>query len=255
MAENFIVLKNVCDESFSVLSQSTEFENITIGRSGANIFKPKSSGLIPIMRTSTLYLNPSSIFLPIHYNIIANIVEKSKIPNIEFNTGLIEIYDEKYKTMKFHSDQALDLCNDSYICIFSCYESNSDLRTLKIKNKSTNDSFDIKMDDNSAILFSTETNKKYMHKIVLENSNSNNKWLGITFRLAKTFIYFKNEIPYFSKNNIELRLASKFERSNFYKQKEIENSSTIVETDIDIPYTLSIGDTLLPKSLSQGQSL
>ena len=40
-------------------------------------------------------------------------------------------------TMKYHSDQALDLADNSYICIFSCYDNPINLRTLRIKNKLT----------------------------------------------------------------------------------------------------------------------
>ena len=50
---------------------------------------------------------------------------------------MIEIYDSKYCKMGFHTDQSLDLQENSYIGIFSCYNdpTTKDLRKLKVKNK------------------------------------------------------------------------------------------------------------------------
>ena len=41
---------------------------------------------------------------------------------------MVEIYSYEYKTMRFHSDQALDLEPNSWICIYSIY-SNPELTT------------------------------------------------------------------------------------------------------------------------------
>lgn len=71
------------------------------------------------------------------------------------------------------------------------------------------------MENNSIILFSAEINSKYLHKIKLKEKKDSN-WLGITFRLSKTFIKFRNEIPYFE-NGIELSIADKNEMVEFYK--------------------------------------
>lgn len=43
---------------------------------------------------------------------------------------MIEIYDSKYRKIKFHTDQAFDLVEDSHICIFSCY---NDINTEKLE--------------------------------------------------------------------------------------------------------------------------
>jgi len=233
--------KNIFEE----LSTSIIFEDIVTGRKGTNIVDYKND-LIPIVRTTTNYNKPTQKFLPIHYDIIENIKKVSNIKDLELNNALIEIYDNQYRTMGFHSDQALDLTENSYICIFSCYDNNSSLRKLKIKEKSTKKESEIVLDHNSVIIFSTETNKKYLHKIILDTNKSQNLWLGITFRLSKTFIQFINEIPYFYKSNKILRLANQDEIIKFRKLKGDENANT-EHNYSDIDYTLSASDILFIK--------
>ena len=96
--------------------------------------------------------------------------------------------------MGFHTDQALDLKDELFICLFSCYNDpdTKSLRKLVVKNKSTNNSFDIKLEHNSVIIFSVKTNREYLHKIILDSSESKDLWIGATFRYSKTSIYFSN---------------------------------------------------------------
>jgi len=244
---------------FQELDESVQFENITDDRQIANLVLTNDM-YVPIVRTTTKYNKPAQLFPKIYSDIADNIknIAKTKDIHVDINNAMVEIYNTKYKTMKFHSDQALDLAKNSYICIFSCYSnSKADIRKLQIKNKSNDNSSEyseILMKDNSVIIFSTETNKKYLHKIILNNSNENNKniqdkqnnkWLGITFRLSHTFIKFINEVPYFM-NNQELKIANDDERKEFYKCKGLEN----IKTDYNYPeifYTISISDTLMIK--------
>ena len=60
--------KNIFDD----LSKSISFEDITIGRKGANMMDYKHN-LIPIVRTTTIYHHSIQKFLPIHYTLIENI--------------------------------------------------------------------------------------------------------------------------------------------------------------------------------------
>lgn len=227
---------------FEELSTSAQFEDTHNGRKGKNLIDYKNN-LVPIIRTTTIYNKPAQKFLPIHHNIIENIKKISKIQDLELNNALIEIYDNRYRTMKFHSDQSLDLAENSYICVFSCYDDPTDIRKLKIKEKSSEEHSEILLEHNSVVIFSTETNKNYQHKIILETSKSKNRWLGITFRLSKTFIKFVNEIPYFNSNNKILRISNKDERKEFSKHKGIENLKNGYDYP-EIDYTISISDTL-----------
>jgi hypothetical protein len=238
MFEKFIIdEKNM----FNNLSNATKFENVMNGRKGAVVVENKNN-LIPIVRTTTKYQLPVQSFEPIHYDIINKIKQVVK-RDLEFNNALIEIYDNNYKTMSFHSDQSLDLANDSYICIFSCYDEPTFLRKLVIKDKITNSEIEICLENNSIVLFDISTNYKHLHKIILDSGISNNKWLGITFRLSKTYIKFINEIPYFHNTNKILKLADEHETKEFYKLRGNENRS-IEYTYPEINYTISVSDLM-----------
>jgi len=217
------------------------FEDITkTNRQGANLVLPNKNN-IPIVRTTTNYKLPNQIMKQIHYLIIDKI--KESYDNLEFNNALIEIYDSRYCSMGFHSDQALDLEEDSCICIFSCYadQDEKNLRKLSVKNKINGESFQIIMDHNSIITFSTNTNREHLHRIILENKSSN--WLGITFRRSKTYINFIGGIPYFSDENIPLLLANDDDKKEFYKYRSLENRSVAYKYP-EINYTISMGDIL-----------
>jgi hypothetical protein len=217
-----------------------QFENIIPGRQGA-ILANLQDDKIPIVRSTTSYNNPTQSFLPIHHTIIEDIKSNSQIKDL--NNAQIEIYDSQYRKMKFHTDQSLDLADNSYICIYSCYDKPKyDVRKLIIKEKQTSKQTEMTLDHNSVIIFSTETNKKHLHKIILQNNNYNNLWLGITFRLSKTWIKFINEIPYFESNK-QLILANKDEQKELRKLKGLENSKLDYQYP-EISYTISTGDLI-----------
>jgi hypothetical protein len=238
---------------FDELLRVTEFEDICDGRMGA-VLVDSMDGMIPIVRTTTAYNKPSQPFVKPVYEIIDSI--KSKFGNINFesNNAMIEVYGSKYRKMGFHTDQSLDLRQDSNICIFSCYENGSDdsddLRKLKIKNKTTGELTERLMENGSVIIFDTSTNHEHLHKIVLESNKSNkskNRWLGITFRLSGTFIKFVDTVPRFNHTNEILRIATDDEMKEFRKYKGIENSDTnYVYPAID--YTVSPSDCMIVKN-------
>jgi hypothetical protein len=133
--------------------------------------------------------------------------------------------------MKYHSISSIDLEEDSYIGIYSYYKCDCKKtceRTLFTKNKETNEFKKIVLSNNSLILFSTDTNKKFLHKIVLEYTKDTNcKWLGITFKRSKKFIKYGNsndEIYDFPSMDL-MHIASDEEKSEFYKLKTEENKS------------------------------
>lgn len=248
---------------FNELFNSVEFESITKGRIGNNLVRLEDN-LVPIVRTTTKYKLPAHDFSEIHHTIIDainNAFAKNNLDDISqrsFNNALIEVYDTDYYKMNFHSDQSLDLDNNSYIGLFSCYEnpetvSNQHLRKLKVKNKAKNEELEISLTHNSVVLFSLETNKKFLHKIVLDAKpdliTSDNKWLGITFRKSKTYIQFKNGLPLFSDGKL-LELADKEQEKEFYKLRGEENRN-IDFVYPNLTYTLSPGDRLLPKKVDK----
>lgn len=234
---------------FDQLYLSTKFEDVAVGRKGAVIID-NAEEKIPLVRTTTNYSLPLQKFQPIHRSIIEKIQLACGNSNIVFNNALIEIYDSNYRTMGWHSDQALDLGEESFICIFSCYSSeDSDIRKLKIKSKTAAAAArDIPLDNNSIVFFSIDTNKKYQHKIILETVRRPRcKWLGITFRQSKTFVQFIDERVFFVSSGEELTAADEQQKKDFYRCRRKEN--TLIEYSYpNITYTISRGDLLQPRS-------
>jgi len=238
-----------------------DFEDLGKGRKGNHLVSVKDEN-IPLVRTTSKYDKPAHRFSEVHNSIVNEIlaIAKNEVDllgtPISFNNALIEIYDKSYFKMKYHSDQALDLENDSYVALFSCYERPDEIsaplmRRLRIRDKVTNEEHEFILENNSVILFSLATNSKYQHKIILDTSSNkkdsleDNKWLGITFRKSKTMIQFKNNLPYF-KNGETLKLADENQQREFYKLRGQENKSM----DFKYPwigYTLSKSDTITPK--------
>ncbi|AXT61157.1 hypothetical protein D1816_12640 [Aquimarina sp. AD10] len=243
---------------FNKFSNSIQFEVTGKGRVGNHLVGQDDKG-IPLVRTTTNYNIPAYIFSSKHRIIIDSIksgVDDIELSSLDFNNALIEIYEQNYTKMKYHSDQCLDVDKDSYIALFSCYErpdelSEQSIRKLKIKDKETNEESEILLTHNSVILFSVSTNSKYLHKIVLEQVKGmkplayDNRWLGITFRKSNTFIQFKDDIPYFPNREV-LKLANENQRKEFFKLRGEENKNmNFIYPQLN--YTLSLADTLPPK--------
>jgi len=226
------IILNV-DNMFEKISNSYEFEDITKGRKGCTI--ADYSNNIPLVRTTTIYKNKTQQFNKYIYEIINEIKKTNN--NILLNNALLEIYDNNYKKMKYHSDQLLDIKDDSFICVFSCYNNNYN-RKLVIKNKNNGIINEIIMENNSVIIFDTKTNKEYLHKIVLQNNNES-KWLGLTFRLSNTFIKFINKKPYIY--STELILANDEQKKEFFRLRKEENKNINYNYPL-INYTISPGD-------------
>ena len=249
------------ENMFDELSNSVDFEDITKGRKGNVLVNVGDKG-VPIVRTTTKYTKPAHDFSAIHKMIVEKIKHVANDHQIQtdsllFNNALIEIYDHNYTKMKYHSDQALDLDATSYVALFSCYKQpkhheEQALRKLKVKDKTTDEEFTFTLENNSVILFSLSTNTKFLHKIVLEPvsgkklEETENQWLGITFRQSKTFIQFKNNQAYFTDGAL-LQLADDTQRKEFYRLRGEENRSM----DFTYPmltYTLSESDIMMPQN-------
>jgi hypothetical protein len=256
MLDTFKKYPLVVEDSFKNLSSDIFFEDVIPGRQGAVLVSPKDES-IPIVRTTTKYKKPVQRFTKNHYDLIGKIRDKVKEDigmDLSFNNALIEIYDSRYRSMGYHSDQALDLADNSYICIFSCYSKNTkSLRKLVVKKKKEDpkdpkdqEETEIILDHNSIVLFSTETNDQYLHKIIIgkdcndDTEEDSVKWLGITFRLSKTFVKFVNGVPYLNNNEV-LTLANDQERKEYYKCRSQENGRIGYKYP-EINYTISESD-------------
>lgn len=250
---SFVKIKLNIDNAFEQCSKYVNFEDVARGRKGAVLVDVQNES-IPIVRTTTKYNYPAQQFTSFHKEIIkqikGKIKEKLKLSNIELNNCLIEIYDDRNTKMGFHSDQALDMHDQSFICVFSCYENDSDNprdhRKLVVENKTTGKTFQIIMDNNSVILFSTATNRHHKHKIVLniDGVKPKNKWLGMTLRTSKTIIKFEDGLPCFMDGS-QLKLANNEEKKKFYFCKGRENANIGYKYPT-IDFTISISDLMYP---------
>ncbi|WP_051039016.1 hypothetical protein [Chamaesiphon minutus] len=238
------------DNPFEELRASVRFENVGKGRQGTVLTKIDETGNIPLVRTTTRYSIPAQRFQSVHARLARQIQTVASLA-VGFNNALIENYTNAYTTMGSHSDQALDLADESSIAIFSCYKY-PDLanppRKLIVELKEPGDDFiEIPLTHNSVVVFDLDANRRLKHKIVMDKSVQppENQWLGITFRTSKTFVRFRDESAYFP-DDTRLTLANDEQRQEFYHLRHRENN----ETDFIYPqitYTISESDLMPPE--------
>ena len=237
------------DDLFAELSASVHFEDVAKGRRGAVLLVPDERRGAPIVRTTTPYTHPAQRLSPVQQRLARQIRACASLAS-DFNNALIELYTSASTSMGAHSDQALDLEEGSEIAIFSCYarprpaSSGTAPRRLQVESKEPGGpSFEIPLLDRGVVVFSTETNRRFRHRIVLDASSDDrdNEWLGITFRRSWTFVGADARLA----DGATLTLATEDERRAFYQLRRLENQ----ETDFRYPritYTLSPSDLRPP---------
>jgi 2-oxoglutarate-Fe(II)-dependent oxygenase superfamily protein len=228
----------VSSDSFDELLASARFDDVTKGRRGAVLVKDDARG-VPIVRTTTPYSAPAQRFGAIHDRIAQDIQHR-------FNNALIEHYTNAYSTMKRHSDQALDLADDSSIAVYSCYRDPAKpSRRLIVKPKDDGPAFDVPLLHGSVVVFSVETNRRFTHTIALTANAPDNDWLGITFRTSKTFVRFVDGVA--CVNDVPLTLATDEQRRALFQLRRRENDEAGFRYP-PIAYTISESDLRRPDS-------
>ncbi len=232
---------------FDELFASVCFEELGKGRKGVVLVKPDDERCIPLVRTTSKYRNPSQLFRPVHETLAQQIQQMASIEQ-GFNNALIETYTNVYTTMGSHSDQALDLAENSYIALFSCYQhpENAERKLIVESKEIDSEKLAIPLKHNTVIVFSVEANRRFKHKIVLEGSTKtpDNQWLGVTFRTSKTFVSFREDIPYLP-DNVQLTLANDEQTQEFYRLRGKENKR-VDFTYPPVAYTISKSDLCEP---------
>ncbi|MFE2141396.1 hypothetical protein ACFXA3_06475 [Streptomyces sp. NPDC059456] len=235
------------ENAFAELSASARFEDVGKGRRGATLARIDETDRVPLVRTTSQYGSPTQKFRAVHERLAQRIQERAAFP-VGFNNALIESYTNAYKTMGSHSDQALDLADESFIAVFSCYEhpEAAPQRKLIFESKgSPVGKFEIPLAHNGVVAFSADSNRRLKHKIVLDPAaTSDNPWLGVTFRTSKTFIRFRDGHAYLPQG-ARLTPADDEQRREFYQLRRRENN----ETDFIYPlltYTVSESDLMPP---------
>jgi len=214
---------------FTSLLQSLTLERLAPTRQAANLALPDSLGHLPIVRTTTPYTHIVQPFPPSFLALrtsVTDAISAGTGHGTPFNNAMVELYDSSYTKMGFHTDQAQDLADESYICIFSCYEggtleSAEPPRMLVVKNKRTEVITEYPMRNHECIVFSTTTNAAHVHKIV--GGGCRRRWLGVTFRTSKTFVERREDGLFFVGSGKLLRRATEEDAVEMRKCKGREN--------------------------------
>ncbi|MFC0038962.1 alpha-ketoglutarate-dependent dioxygenase AlkB [Actinomadura rayongensis] len=233
---------------FAELYASVRWEDVGKGRRGAVLTKTDETGGVPLVRTTTRYSTPAQRFRPVHEHLARRIEEHAALP-VGLNNALIETYTNAYRKMGGHSDQALDLADESFIAVFSCYEhpESGPSRKLIFEAKDQDgEKFEIPLTHNSVVTFSVSSNRRLKHKIVLDapTQPTENQWLGVTFRTSKTLVHFRDGHPHLPQG-ARLTLADDEQQHEFYRLRRRENN----ETDFVYPSltcTVSASDLMPP---------
>ncbi|MFJ5137765.1 alpha-ketoglutarate-dependent dioxygenase AlkB [Streptomyces sp. NPDC088707] len=233
---------------FAELSASALLEDVGKGRRGATLTKTDEAGRFPLVRTTTRYGSPAQRFRAVHERLARRIQERAALP-VGFNNALIETYTNAYTTMGGHSDQALDLADDSFIAVFSCYrhpEAGPPRKLLFASKQSAGETFEVPLAHHGVVVFSVDANRRLRHRIVLEKPvpAADNQWLGVTFRTSKTLVRFRDGQAYLPQG-ARLVAADDEQSREFYRLRRRENE----ETDFVYPpltYTISESDLMPP---------
>ena len=242
------------EDLFAELYASVDWEDVGKGRQGAVLAKVDEAGGVPLVRTTTRYGSPTQRFRAIHERLARQIQEHAALP-VGFNNALIETYTNAYKTMGGHSDQALDLADDSLIAVFSCYRCREagPPRKLIFESKEPDDEkFEIPLVHNGVVAFSVATNRRLRHRIVLDTPGqapdnqrlADDQWLGVTFRTSKTLVRFRDRDVYLP-HGARLTSADEEQKQEFYQLRRRENQETGFVYPL-LTYTISDSDLVPP---------
>lgn len=211
------------NDVFSELLHSHPWTDLSPDRKAAMLVSPKPDS-IPIVRT-TCPTVACWVFQSVHLRLM-QAVDIASCRSHSFNNAMAEVYGPGYTKMRYHTDCALDLENDSRICIFSCYEEKGDHpRKLVIRDKVNGEVQEILMDHLSVIVFDVRANSRHVHKIVSDGSRTRGRWLGLTMRTSKTFVTGQPHGLVFRNDGLTMTAATEDEKRWFFELKKFENKS------------------------------
>jgi hypothetical protein len=239
--------------TFDSIKCSAQLEPLGPGRLGVVVTDAKDN-IVPLVRTTTKFAQNQPM-TDLHHRLIKNVHDVSGEAVLNWNNALLEVYNDTYRTMKFHTDQSLDLVKPSLIGLCSFYNTPEPThkRVLRVKNKRTEKVVDIVLEHQSVVLFSTDANANHVHQIICQHSTeplrfTDEEWLGLTFRQSGTFVFFQNNQPHIMNNNRLLTLTTPEEARSFYYYKKLENQMVDYQYPL-IHYTISPAD-MLPISVT-----
>ena len=219
-------------DMFTSLRDGVAFESVCTGRKGAVLLAHTPDGSAPMVRSTTKYERAHQRFRSAHAGLSSDIALAFAMPSLVFNNALVEEYTWQYRTMGMHCDQALDLVDDSFICLFSCYSNpedpDCDVRQLVIRDKVSSKELIVQLAHCSAVLFSVADNARFVHQIVptvRECCGRSTTWLGVTFRCSKRAVMYVGGKAYLETGRELLLLRTRALAVEFYKQRRLENGA------------------------------
>ncbi len=251
--DDFQLLTEVLDEErgtswFELLSQDAPFESVARGRRGTVLLDVRGPH-VPVVRSTTAYAGPHATFREPHRTLAAAVAERcGGGPRAAFNNALIELYDHRYRSMRAHTDQALDLAPDSFICLFSCYSrpDTTDIRALTVRHKVSGEERTLMLPHLSALVFTTATNLKHVHKIVAPSATHDEEsaWLGLTLRVSSRAVTYSDGNAWLCPG-VPLLLAAQGseELTELFRMRKAENTS------VECPYPAHYNITISPSDL------
>lgn len=229
-------------------------EPVGKGRAVANLVDATAEAT-PVVRTTAVYSQPAVCFthtireLTERVRALVEAKTGDSAPVPPFNNVMVEVYTTEYRKMGFHSDQAQDLADGSWIAILSVYDTpTAALRKLVIEDKANSGaSKEIVMTHNSVLFFSLATNATLRHKIVLADNSQpgSGRWMGLTMRTSKLWI---------TPASAQLRLATDAERAEFLRLRATENRTVGMFDWPPLAFTISPSDLLAPVRLDSASA-
>jgi hypothetical protein len=239
---------------FTRIGAEVEFEcSASAGREGAIVVAMPATGAVPLVRSMTAYDSPAQVMGPALQHLTAIVAPMLGAAASAFNNVMVERYQSPYRTMGPHTDQALDLADASWICIFTCYNKpdTEDVRTLVCTDKATGDRADIPLRHNSCVAFSVEENRRMRHQIVARGKpDPHTTWLGVTMRTSKRALVFADGRPYLHEG-VPLVLADESQRRAAFALRRRENLEREFEYAHNaVHFTVSPSDLMAPRSIT-----
>ncbi|MEU9029387.1 hypothetical protein AB0D46_18065 [Streptomyces sp. NPDC048383] len=233
---------------FAELSESARWEDVGKGRRAAVLTRIDDAGDVPLVRTTTRYGDPAQRFRAVHERLARRIQERAALP-VGFNNALIELYTNAYRTMGGHCDQALDLSDDSFIAVFSCYEhpeAGTPRKLIFESKEAGGEKVEIPLTHHGVVAFSVASNRMLKHRIVWDApvGTADNRWLGVTFRTSKTFVRYRDGQAYLPQGE-RLLSADDEQRREFYRLRRRENDASDFTYPL-LAYTVSDSDLMPP---------
>ena len=254
--------------AFAQLVEDTPtLEDVCPGRRGCSLYHAAPDAPhVPLARSTTSYKNPLAPMRGAVRAVAEGLARAHGQAPAFYNTALAEVYDARYATMGYHSDQAQDLEPGTHIAVYSCYASAPadparPPRVLLVKPKAAPPGtvpWRVPLPHHAAVCFDLAANRTHVHSIRLNREapdHADNDWYGLTLRRSRSAVTRASppalvEVVQGEAVSTPLHLAADAERRALMAARRSENRECVDGTGGVYPApcgaTLSAGDLMPP---------